>query len=98
MPRETAFFHYIGDLSGLNRQSEEIAQKLGPRKSIEASPDDYDVVVVDTEHMHRLEWYVGQATDKRCHRCGLPMVLQFPRDQVRDPHPRYELWSKVVYV
>ena len=73
----------------LNRKSEEIARKLGPRKSIEASPDDYDVVVVDPEHMHRLEWYVGQATDKRCRRCGLPMILQFPRDQVREPRPRY---------
>lgn len=73
----------------LNRKSEEIARKLGPRKSIEASPDDYDVVVVDPEHMHRLEWYVGQATDKRCRRCGLPMILQFPRDQVRDQRHTY---------
>ena len=79
----------IDQYEDLNRKSEEIAQKLGPRRSIEASPDDYDVVVVDPEHMHRLEWYVGQATDKRCRRCGLQMILQFPRDQVRDPRPRY---------
>lgn len=70
----------IDRYEGLNRKSEEIAQKLGPRRSIEASPDDYDVAVVDPEHMHRLEWYVGQATDKRCRRWGLPMILRFPRD------------------
>ena len=73
----------------LNRESQAIAQKLGPRKSIEAASDHYDALVVDLEHMHRLEWYVGQATDKRCERCGLPMILQFPRDQVRDQRPMY---------
>lgn len=73
----------------LNRESQAIAQKLGPRKAIETAPDDYDAVVVDLEHMHRLEWYVGQAGDKRCPRCGLPMILQFPRDQVHDQSPTY---------
>lgn len=73
----------------LNRKSDEIAQKLGPRESVETSPDDYDVVVVDPEHLHRLEWYVGQATDKSCRRCGLPMILQIPREQVRDSRPQY---------
>lgn len=73
----------------LDRKSEEIAQKLGPRKSIEVAPDDYHVVVVDREHMHRLEWFRGQTTDKRCRKCGLPMILQIPRKQARDRRPRY---------
>ena len=73
----------------LNRRSAEIAEKLGPREAIEASPDDYDAVIVDPEHMHRLEWYIGQATDKRCGRCGLPMILQIRRDQVLSPRPEY---------
>ena len=73
----------------LERELDEIARKLGPRETVASEPDEYDVVIVDPEHMHRLEWHVGQATDKRCSKCGLPMILQFPRDQVLDPHPSY---------
>ena len=81
----------------LSRESEGIEHKLGLRpKAIEAAPDDYDVVVVGPEHMHRLEWYVGQATDKRCRKCGLPMILQFPGHQARDPHPAY-FWGCTGY-
>ena len=80
----------------LERGLDEIAQKLGPREAGELAPDDYDVVVVDPKHKHRLEWHVGQTTDKFCPKCGLPMILQFPRDQVLDPHPRY-FWGCTGY-
>ena len=73
----------------LDQESRQIARALGPREAVKSAPDDYEVVLVDPEHMHRLEWHVGQATDKRCPTCGLPMLLQMRRDQVRDSRPDY---------
>ena len=45
----------------LERGSDRIARKIGPRQAAQANPDDYDVALVDAQHMHRLEWHVGQA-------------------------------------
>lgn len=73
----------------LERESAGIARKIGPRQAAEAAPDDYGVALVDPRHMHRLEWHVGQTTDKLCAKCGLPMLLQFRRDQMMNPHPDY---------
>ena len=73
----------------LDRESKRIARALGPREAVKSAPDDYDVVLVDPEHMHRLEWHVGQATDKHCTTCSLPMLLHIRRDQVRDSQPGY---------
>lgn len=73
----------------LDRESTAIARKLGPREAVRSAPDEYDVALVDPEHMHRLEWHVGQATDKLCPKCGLTMLLQIRRDQVREAHPSY---------
>ena len=73
----------------LERESDRIARKIGPRQAAEAAPDDYDIALVDPQHMHRLEWHVGQATDKHCAKCGLPMLLQFRRDQMRVARPDY---------
>lgn len=82
----------LGRYEELNRESAAIGQRLGLRpKEVEAAPDDYDVVVVDREHMHRLEWYVGQATDRTC-RCGLPMILRFPGTQANARFPSY-FWA-----
>lgn len=73
----------------LERESDRIARKIGPRQAAQAAPDDYDIALVDPHHMHRLEWHVGQATDKLCAKCGLPMLLQLRRDQMSVAYPDY---------
>ena len=80
----------------LEREIDDIARKLGSRETMESEPEEYEVLIVDSEHMHRLEWHVGRASDKHCPKCGLPMILQFPRVQRLHAHPSY-FWGCTGY-
>ena len=68
----------------LLREQRGIAKKLGgPRPVIERQPDEFDLAEVDADHIHILEWHVGQTTDRRCPKCGNTMSLRL------NPQPEY---------
>ncbi len=73
----------------LIRESDGIARKLGARETVASTPDEYDVVFIDPDHIHIVEWHIGQATEKRCPKCGQSMILQLPRAQILNAHPSY---------